>query len=597
VKLLLQYLGRYKGLVALVLLLAAIDQVLVNLIPYVFGHRIIDPLVNKVHYFREHGLRGKYFHGIATGLLIMIGMGLAALTANTFRMHMTNIIIRRLGADLYADVLRHILCLPYKDFEDQRSGEVLSVLQRARLDSENFIYRFVGVLFSLIIAIVVVTVVSFPLSPILPLIYFLSVILMAVVINYSSRKLKFIQKDILDETNSLIGSATESLRNMELVKSLGLIPQEIQRFNKINFGILGKELRKVRGIRSIHFFYGATILILQQGTIFLLLVFLFYDKLTVGQLIMMQLYYYTIFVTLSDLGSVIVFYRDAEGSLNNLKIILSKAVENQPVHPEKIGPIESLRFDKVYFQHQSAILPALEDISFEVEIGETIALVGPSGAGKTTLVKLLVGLYDPVTGKIYYNGRSHGKIDLSELRSQVGLVTQDTQLFSGTIKENLLFVNPEANDAMIDAALRIACCQSLLERATKGVDTRIGESGLKLSGGERQRLSIARSLLRKSNILIFDEATSSLDSLTEREIADTIRNITDRKQYITIMIAHRLSSIMFADRIYVLEKGRIIETGNHAKLLERKGLYYAMWRQQTGEQRNVLDVAEKINYE
>ena len=168
-------------------------------------------------------------------------------------------------------------------------------------------------------------------------------------------------------------------------------------------------------------------------------------------------------------------------------------------------------------------------------------------------------------------------------RIQIGLVTQDTQLFSGTIKENLLFVNPSATDASLTKVLQQAACTNLLARADNGLDTLIGEGGLKLSGGERQRLSIARALLRNPNLLIFDEATSALDSLTEEEISQTIQSITTQRAHITIMIAHRLSTIMHADTIYVLEKGSIVETGTHHSLLEEKGLYYAMWRQQIGE--------------
>ena len=441
-------------------------------------------------------------------------------------------------------------------------------------------------LFFTSVGIVFVVVVAFRLSPWLPLIYLVGSVILAFLTSVLSRKIKTIQKNIVKETTSLAGSTTESLRNIELVKSLGLTQQEIGRLNTTTYKILKLELKKVKSIRSVSFIQGTFVNFLQQCVMFALLFFVFRDKITVGQMMMMQFYSFFIFGPLQELGNVILSYREAEASLNNLQTLLARPVEHKPANPESITDIRELQFDHVKFQHQSAKRPALEEISFDVKRGETIAFVGPSGSGKTTLVKLLVGLYQPIEGAVFYNGVSGKEIDFDEIRHKIGFVTQDTQLFSGTIKENLLFVNPEATDEMINSVLMKAACYNLLARAENGIDTVIGEGGLKLSGGERQRLSIARALLRNPNLIIFDEATSALDSLTEEEISNTIRDITDQRQHITVMIAHRLSTIMYADRIYVLEKGRIVETGNHHALLEEKGLYYAMWRQQIGERKD-----------
>lgn len=580
-KLLLHYLSRYKGLVFLALLMAVTDQLFINMNPYIFGNFIVDPFANKVSYFREHGLGSVFFHGILTGILMIVGASTIAWIAKGFQNYLANVIIRRFGADLYADVQSHTLQLPYVDFEDERSGEILSLLQKARLDIETFITKFVNVLFAGIIALAIVVVISFRLSPLLPIVYITAAILLTTVTGFLSRKVKSIQKDILKDTGALMGSATESLRNMELVKSLGLVGQEIRRLSDTHFRILKNELVKIKKIRSIAFFYGAFVQTINQGIMFLLLVTLFYNNLTVGQLIMMQIYFYLIFGTLGDFNSAVISFHEVSASLDSLHTLLRKPVEYRPFHPEKIGALASVRFDNVFFQYRSATRPVLEHISFEAQLGETVAFAGPSGSGKTTLVKLLTGLYSPVEGNICYNGHDQSNIDFDDLRRQIGLVTQEAHLFSGTIRENMLFAYPEATDEMVIEALRQASCQQLLSHARNGIETRIGEGGLKLSGGERQRLAIARSLLRRSRILVFDEATSSLDSLTEKEIADTIRQITRRQSYITILIAHRLSTLMFADRIYVLERGKIVETGAHTDLLEYKGLYYAMWRQQT----------------
>jgi ATP-binding cassette subfamily B protein len=307
--------------------------------------------------------------------------------------------------------------------------------------------------------------------------------------------------------------------------------------------------------------------------------------LTVGQLISLQFYSFFIFGPLQEIGSIILSYRETEASLNNFDALMKKPIDTPPANPIAIGEIEQLSFKQVGFQHQTANFKAIDQISFEAKKGETIAFVGPSGAGKSTLVKLLVGLYEPQEGEILMNGVNTAQIDMSALRNQISFVTQDTQLFAGTIKENLAFVAPAATEEDMLLALTKASCANILDKGGNGLATVIGEGGLKLSGGEKQRLSIARALLRHPHLLIFDEATSSLDSLTEESITDTIRDLSKEREQITIMIAHRLSTIIHATRIYVLEKGTVIESGNHQSLLEEKGLYYAMWRQQIGERK------------
>jgi ATP-binding cassette subfamily B protein len=350
---------------------------------------------------------------------------------------------------------------------------------------------------------------------------------------------------------------------------------------------LGLELKKVKYIRSLSFIQGTFVNLLRNGLLFLMMYLIFSGRISVGEFFSLFIYSFFIFGPLQELGNIINVYRETEVSLNNFEKIMSTPKDKKPEHPIAVDKISRLEFDHVGFKHQSASTNALNGISFSSNIGETIAFVGPSGSGKTTLVKLLVGLYNPKSGDIKYNGVSSKEIDLDLLREKIGFVTQDTQLFSGTIRENLQFVRPGASDEECLRVLNQAACQNLLARADKGLDTVIGEGGVKVSGGEKQRLSIARALLRNPDILVFDEATSSLDSLTEEEITATIRDVSDLTDHITILIAHRLSTIRHADRIYVLEKGNVIEQGSHEELVSKNGLYYAMWRQQIGERESV----------
>ena len=333
------------------------------------------------------------------------------------------------------------------------------------------------------------------------------------------------------------------------------------------------------------FIQGTMVNFLQQVISFTLLWLVFRNSITPGQYLSLMFYGFFIFGPMQEVGNIIISYREAEASLNNFHKLMLRQIEPKPAQPKHIGVIEELEFRHISFKHQTAQYKALDNISFDVKKGQTIAFVGPSGSGKSTLVKLLVGLYRPQQGQIFYDGIDGNDIDFDELRSQIGFVTQDTQLFAGSIKENLLFVNPLASEKDLQDALEKSSCNGLLSRAENGIETIIGEGGLKLSGGEKQRIAIARALLRKPYLLIFDEATSALDSLTEEEITQTIREVSSKGNQITVLIAHRLSTIMHADRIFVLEKGEIIETGSHSSLLQEKGLYYAMWRQQIGERK------------
>lgn len=593
-KTLAHYLRPHRWLVILVMALASINIGFSLVDPILFG-KLIDlatghqgataPPQHNFDWNRFFNSFSWKNPGVWFIVILSISVAMISRIAKAFQDYFLNLITQKFGASVFTTGLQHAMKLPYQEFEDARSGETLSILQKVRIDTEKFIASFINILLPVIVGILFVAVYAFTINWTLPLIYFGGIFLLTLISNALSKKVKTIQKKIVGQTTALAGATTESLRNIELVKSLGLTQQEVGRLNRNTYKILGLELTKVKRIRSISFIQGTFVNTLRQVILFMLLYLIYEGTMRAGQLVTMQIFSFFVFGPLQEIGNIILSYREAQASLENFQNLMNKKPEAKPANPKHLGSIDQLEFKNVGFKHQTAQQNAINDIDFTVKTGETIAFVGPSGSGKTTLMKLLVGLYRPQTGNIFYNGLDENEIDFEDLRNQIGFVTQDTQLFSGTIKENLIFVNPSATDEELMDVLNKASCQNLLARAEKGLDTMIGEGGLKLSGGEKQRLSIARALLRKPRLLLFDEATSSLDSLTEEEITQTIRDISAEKNQISILIAHRLSTIMHADRIYVLEKGDVVETGTHESLLNEKGLYYAMWRQQIGERK------------
>ena len=566
--------------------LAAIAQILELIDPIIFG-KIIDNFAVNTDGRSEQVL----IRGVLNLLALAVGVALLARLASAFTDYFTRLVVQKFGLSVFDEGLKHTLRLPYCEFEETSSGHILSLLQKVRNDNERFISAFISSLFSALVGIAFLIWYSITKHWALIPVFLIGVVWLGGLTGLLSRKIKTIQRSVIQETNKMSGTITESLRNIEFVKSMGLTWPEIKRLKTFTGNIFNLEIKKVKKIRTLFFLQRSVLLILKESILFILLWLIFRHLLTTGELIAMQFISTRIMFPLQELGSIILAYREAEASLQIFSNLMQKETEYRPEEPVDIGDIESLRFEDVSFRYRKADHDAIEDLSFSVRIGETIAFVGPSGCGKSTLVKLLVGLYPPTSGNIYFDEVQARDIRYNRMRKQLGFVTQDTQLFSGSVRANLQFVKPEATDGEILTALKKASSLKVIEDSKDGLDTILGEGGKMVSGGEKQRLAIARALVRQPRILIFDEATSALDSLTEEEITNTLREISAGKSQIILMIAHRLSTIMHADRIYVLEKGKIVEEGNHKTLLENKGLYYAMWRQQIGERKSVHSYA------
>jgi len=590
-KILWKYLTHYKGPIILALLLALAAQLLNLIDPIIFGRIIDDYGSGRVNLPEKELARGVLFW-----LALAIGIALLARLLRGLQEYFSRVVVARFGMDIFNEGLKQSLRLSYQEFEQSRSGETISLMQKVKTDTERFVNSLINVLFSSIIGIGFLIWYSITKSWLLIPVFLIGTGVLGALTGLLSKKIKTVQRSINRETYLLSGVITESLRNIELIKCLGLTYQEIKRLNKKTRDIFDLEIKKAKKVISLAFAQGVALNLLKNSILFILLWLIFRHVLTTGELIAMQFISTTIFMPLQEIGNIILQYREVDASLNNFDTLMKKPIERRPENPDEIGSLERVRFENVVFRHQTASFNAIDGISFDVRSGETIAIAGPSGSGKSTLVKLLVGLYVPSSGSIIFNDALSTNIRYNPLRRQIGFVTQETQLYAGTIKENMQLVKTDASDKEILEALHKAQATPFLAHAAEGINTMIGENGIKLSGGEKQRLTIARALLRQPRILIFDEATSSLDSVTEEEITQTIRQISASREQITILIAHRLSTIMHADVIYVLEMGKISETGTHEQLLEQKGLYYAMWRQQIGE-RSKMKQEDSIHVE
>jgi ATP-binding cassette, subfamily B, bacterial len=575
-KTLWKYVRQQKKFLIGALLLATINQVFSLLDPQIF-RLIVDNYASRVSELS----RAEFFQGILLLLLASMGVAFVSRVAKNFQDYYLSIVTQRVGAEMYENSVRHAMSLPYMAFEDQRSGELLQTLQKARTDTQALITTAVGLLFFSLVGIIFVVVYALTVNWIVGVVYLAIIPLMGTVTFFLTRRIKNAQKEIVQETAMMAGSTTETLRNVELVKSLGLESQEAQRLNDTNAKILDLELKKIRLIRVLSFTQGTIVNAIRSALLLLMMWLIFERDITFGQFFSLYIYSFFIFGPLGELGSLANVYQEARASMERLERIMSQKPEEKPMNPVIVDELQTIEFDGVQFGYDSNTRPAVDGASFTLKKGETIALVGPSGSGKSTALKLIVGLYRPTAGTIRINGEEGSRVDYDAFRRRIGYVSQDTQLFAGTIRENLLFVRPEASDAQCMLALEHAAALPIVERGGKGLDTRIGEGGLKLSGGERQRLAIARALLREPNLIIFDEATSSLDSITEKEITHTIKQLEEKHPgMMSVLVAHRLSTIAHADRIYVLEKGKISESGKHQDLLGAGGLYAALWREQ-----------------
>jgi ATP-binding cassette subfamily B protein len=373
--------------------------------------------------------------------------------------------------------------------------------------------------------------------------------------------------------------AIDSLLNFETVKYFGNEEHEARRFD----GALRiYEKAAVKSETSLAFLNVGQTAIISIGVSVMMImaaVEVRAGRMTVGDFVLVNSYLIQLYMPLNWLGTV---YREIKQSLIDMEQMFRLlGVPEEVADRPGAGPLRltggEVRFERVDFGYD-ARRPILREVSFTVPPGRTLAIVGPSGSGKSTIARLLFRFYDVTDGCVLVDGQDIRDVTQTSLRAAIGIVPQDTVLFNDTIFYNIAYGNPEATRAEVEEAARLAKIDQFIRSLPDGYETRVGERGLKLSGGEKQRVAIARTILKRPAILIFDEATSALDTHTEKAIQASLAEVSADRT--TLVIAHRLSTVVDADEILVLDQGRVVERGRHGMLLAQNGRYAAMWRRQ-----------------
>ena len=489
---------------------------------------------------------------------------------------------QRLQSDLRQDAYEHAQRLDMSFFEARSSGQLVATMNDDVNQLERFLDGGANAMIQVLVTVVAVGAVFFVLSPLIALLAFTPIPLIIWGAFYFQRKAGPLYADVREKVGDLSSRLANNLGGIATIKSFTAEQREAKRLKESSEAYVEANRRAIR-ISSA--FIPVIRMAILAG---------FLATFTVGGMMALEgnlnvgAYGVLVFLTqrllwpLTGLAEVIDLFERAMASTRRILDLLA-----EPVHVRDEGgkalaePVKGdVELDKVSFHYPSSGT-GIRDISLTVPAGNTLALVGATGSGKSTLIKLLLRFYDPSNGQIRIDGQPIRDLSLQSLRGAIGLVSQDVYLFEGTIRENLAYGNPAASDTEIIDAAKTAEAWSFIEALPEGMNTPVGERGVRLSGGQRQRLSLARALLKNPPILVLDEATSAVDNETEAAIQRSLKRIGHNRT--VIMIAHRLSTIVDADSIAVIEGGKVLEQGTHRELLDQDGAYANQWRVQTGQ--------------
>jgi ATP-binding cassette subfamily B protein len=567
------FLWNYRGRVALALGSLVLSKVANVGVPLVLKH-IVDAL-------------GKTGSQLVLPLALLLAYGALRLASSLFNELRDAIFARvRYGAmrQVSKRVLDHLHRLSLRYHLERKTGGLSRDLERGA-NSVSSLLNYMA--FSILPTLVEVTLIAIILlrdyNPWFAAITFGSV----VVYTYFTLKItewRMKYRVTMNATDSQANTqAIDSLINYETVKYFGNEQHELARYNASLEKWEDAAVKSQTSMSALN--VGQAGIIAAGVTLIMLLASkgVVAGTLTIGDLVLINAFLLQLFIPLNFLGIV---YSQLKHSIADMRAMFD-VLELQPEIQDRADAIAldvgrgDVRFDRVSFAYDRE-RPILHDVSFSIPAGHKVAVVGPSGAGKSTLARLLFRFYDVDSGRILVNGQDLRAVTQQSLRAAIGIVPQDTVLFNDTLRYNIAYARPGADGAAIEAAARAANIHNFIAGLPKGYDTLVGERGLKLSGGEKQRVAIARAILKNPKVMVFDEATSSLDSHSEQVILESLRRAA--RDHTTLVIAHRLSTIVDADNILVMESGRIVEQGNHAALLERGGLYARLWELQLQEE-------------
>ena len=562
--------SRYRVALALLFLLLAKGAIL--LIPFLLKH-LVDTL--------DGATAQALAPSLLLGLVVAYG---AARFSNVFFSELRDTVFGRVTEramrKIGLQVFRHVHALDLEFHLNRRTGGLARDIERGTTGI-SFLMRFFvfNIAPTLLEIAMVVGILLFNYGPSYALITLASVSAYGLFsLRATEWRTRFV-REVNEADSASNNRSVDSLLNFETVKYFGNEEFEARRYDS---ELEKWELARRRNRLSLFGLNGgqALIIALSQTAMIGLATWQVSDgAITLGDFILINQFMIQLFLPLGFLGFV---FREIKGSLANIEkmfelLALQPTVVNLPSAPPLQAERGRIVFEDVHFGYGPQ-RPILKGMQFTVEPRQKVAVVGASGAGKSTLVKLLFRFYDPDRGRILIDGQDIREVDQASLRRAIGIVPQDTVLFNDSIFENIRYGNPQAPDSEVDEAIRLAHLDAFLRSLPDGRDTMVGERGLKLSGGEKQRVAIARTILKRPPILVFDEATSSLDSKTEQAILAALREIA--RDHTSLVIAHRLSTIVDADKIMVLHEGAIVESGTHGELLQAAGHYAQLWQAQ-----------------